>query len=107
MGGWGGKGAMQQRLNLILALEVAAFWPVWIWWARRIGGEPEAAWGLVALATAVFFALRKPAVPRASLPWIAAAMVAVYGLSFWTATPIFRAGIAVATIGVTLACSPG
>jgi len=98
---------MQPRRNLILALEGAAFWPVWIWWARRIGGEPEAAWGLAALATAVFFALRKPAVMRASLPWIVAAMVAVYGLSFWIATPIFRAGIAVATIGVTLAWSPG
>jgi exosortase/archaeosortase family protein len=92
---------------LILALEVAAFWPVWIWWARRIGAEPEAGWGLLALATAIFFACRKPAVPRASLLCIVVAMVAIYGLSFWVVTPIFRAGIAVAAIGVTLAWSPG
>jgi exosortase/archaeosortase family protein len=93
--------------QMILALEVAAFWPVWIWWARRIAGEPEAAWGLIALATAILFAWRKPAAPRASLPWIVAALVAVYGLSFWFVTPIFRAGIAVAAIGITLARTPG
>src|SRR6185369_15226090 len=47
--------------QVILALEIVAFWPVWLWWAGRIGGEPEAAWGLMALATAVIFAWRKPA----------------------------------------------
>jgi len=98
---------MLQRRNLILALEVAAFWPVWIWWAHRIAGEPEAAWGLLALATAVLFALRLPDLPRASRPHIIAALVAVYGLSCWFAAPIFRAAIAVAAIGVTLQWSPG
>ena len=92
---------------MILAIEVAAFWPVWIWWARRIGGEPDAAWGLVALATAVLLAWRKPAAPRTSLPWIVLPLVALYGVSFWFATPIFRAGIAVAAIGITLARTPG
>jgi exosortase/archaeosortase family protein len=93
--------------QMMLLLEMAAFWPVWIWWAGRISGEPEAAWGLAALATAVLFAWRKPSVPGGSLPWIVAAMVAVYGLSFWFVTPIFRAGIAVAAIGITLARTPG
>jgi exosortase/archaeosortase family protein len=93
--------------QVMLAMEVAAFWPVWIWWAHRIGGEPDAAWGLVALATAVLFAWRKPAVPGASLPWTVAGLVALYGLSFWFATPIFRAAIAVTAIAITLARSPG
>ena len=93
--------------RMMLALELAAFWPVWVWWARRVGGSPDAAWGLVALATAVLFAWRKPAAPRAHLPWIVAALVAVYGISFWFVAPIFRAGIAVAAIGITLARTPG
>jgi exosortase/archaeosortase family protein len=93
--------------QMILALELVAFWPVWIWWARRIASEPDAAWGLIALATAVAFAWRKPAPPRASLPWIAGTLVAIYGLSYWFVTPIFRGAIAVAAIGVTLARSPG
>src|SRR5206468_3962380 len=99
-----GVAAMAQ---VILAVELAAFWPVWIWWARRIAAEPEAAWGLLALATAVLFAWRARPAPRTALPWSIAALMAVYGLSFWFATPIFRAGIAVAAIGITLARSPG
>jgi len=45
--------------QMMLALEVAAFWPVWIWWVRRIGGDTDAAWGLVASATAFLFAWRR------------------------------------------------
>ncbi len=85
----------------ILALEFGAFWPVWIWWARRIAGEPESAWGLAALATAVWFAWRKGArhVPP---PMLSTAMVVAYGVACLTATPIFRAAVAVAAIGLTL-----
>lgn len=93
--------------KMILALEMAAFWPVWIWWAGRIAGEPDAGWGLIALATAVFLAWRKPAAPFALLGWISAALVVVYGLLFWFATPIFCAGIAVAAIGIAMARTPG
>jgi exosortase/archaeosortase family protein len=93
--------------QVMLAFEVAAFWPVWIWWARRIAGEPDAAWGLLALATAVFFAWRGRLSASARLPWMVVPLVALYGISWWFATPIFRAAIAVAAIGVTLARTPG
>jgi exosortase/archaeosortase family protein len=98
---------MGAMAKVILALEVAAFWPVWIWWAGRIGGDPDAGWSLVALATAVLFACRNRSSAGASLSWICAALVGLYGLSFWFATPIFRAGIAVAAIGIALARTPG
>jgi exosortase/archaeosortase family protein len=96
-------------LATVLALEAIAFWPVWIWWANRVAGEAEAAWGLAALVTAAWFAWRNPAADRPehrSLP-LAAAMVAAYGISVWVATPIFRAAIATATIGTTLVCWRG
>src|SRR5436305_2213125 len=93
--------------RMIWMLEVAAFWPVWIWGARRIGGEPDAAWGLVALATAILFAWRRPGKLVPSLPCVVAPLVALYGLSFWFCTPMFRAAIAVAALGITLARTPG
>jgi exosortase/archaeosortase family protein len=95
------------NLATVLILEAVAFWPVWIWWANRMAGEAEAAWGLAALITAAWFAWRKTLAarpPQNWLPCVAAAMVSAYGISFWVATPIFRAAIATATIGTTLVC---
>jgi len=91
---------------MMLVLEAAAFWPVWLWWAGRIGADPDAAWSLVALITAVALAWRGPST-QPHLPWTAAAMVALYGASFWFATPIFRAAVVVTAIGITLARRPG
>jgi exosortase/archaeosortase family protein len=91
----------------ILALEAIAFWPVWIWWARRIAAEPEAGWGLAALATAVWFATRKPRAGSSSMcssfPTVATAMVLAYSAVCCAATPIFRAAAAIVAIGITLA----
>ncbi len=44
--------------HLIIAAQLVAFWPVWRWYAARVGGQGEEAWGLLALACAAYFAWR-------------------------------------------------
>lgn len=49
------------RAELLLAVELLAFWPVWRWYAHRLSDQSDEAWGIVALVTAVLFVFqRKP-----------------------------------------------
>lgn len=41
--------------RLCLMLQLAAFWPVWRWYAERVMDASDEPWGVLALATAVFF----------------------------------------------------
>jgi exosortase/archaeosortase family protein len=41
--------------RLYLILQIAAFWPVWRWYAERVMDASDEPWGVLALATAVFF----------------------------------------------------
>jgi exosortase/archaeosortase family protein len=45
----------------MLAVELLAFWPVWLWYIHRLNDQSDEAWGIAALVTAVTFAfLRRP-----------------------------------------------
>ena len=49
------------RAEILLAIELLAFWPVWRWYARRLTDQSDEAWGIVALVTAALFVfLRRP-----------------------------------------------
>jgi exosortase/archaeosortase family protein len=45
------------RAEILLAIELLAFWPVWRWYVHRLTDQSDEAWGIVALVTAVLFAL--------------------------------------------------
>ncbi|HKQ78478.1 MAG TPA: archaeosortase/exosortase family protein [Blastocatellia bacterium] len=45
------------KAEILLAVELLAFWPVWRWYVHRINDQSDEAWGVVALVTAVLFAL--------------------------------------------------
>lgn len=67
---------------MILVGAGLAFWPVWVWYVRRMTDGSDEPWGLAALAAAVtiwFFGGRREMRPN----WTAAAFtVAVYVLAF-------------------------
>ena len=44
------------RTEILLAVELMAFWPVWRWYVHRLNDQSDEAWGIVALVTAVAFA---------------------------------------------------
>jgi len=44
---------------ILLVLQVTAFYPVWLWYAARMTDGSDEPWGLVALATALFFVMRR------------------------------------------------
>ena len=45
------------KAEILLAVELLAFWPVWRWYVHRLNDQSDEAWGIVALVTAVLFAL--------------------------------------------------
>ena len=90
----------------VLMLEAAAFWPVWIWWGQRIAADPDAGWGLAALATAIWFRW-KGAEPPLSVPSVPAAAIFLYAALSPLLPPIFRAALAVLAIALTLGCTAG
>lgn len=95
---------------LIVAAQLVAFWPVWRWYAARVGGQGEEAWGLLALACAAYFAWRgahgssAPA-PRLPAPaqslLLPALLLLVYAASYALLPPLLRAAVAVTALGCT------
>lgn len=91
------------RLRGLLLLQVAAFWPVWAWYAARLGDgsdEPAGALGLL-LAVAAWARLpeRGPGEPAPSLALPALATLA-YGLAFPFAPPLVRAALALVALAL-------
>ncbi len=100
----------------VTLLELAAFWPVWPWYARRISDGSDEPWPLLALGLALgpslLLALRARAtgsalrltVPRAAR-WAPCLGMLCYGMAVPGAPPLVRALLALATLGVTVAPS--
>lgn len=94
---------MNRTLFLVIA-QLLAFWPVWRWYVGRVGDSTDQSWALLALATALFFVLRKKSstwVIERSLT-IPILLVLLYVVTYPLFPPLARAGLAVTAIAVTV-----
>lgn len=82
----------------LIALQFAAFWPVWIWAVDRARTTPEGLWCLVPIAWLVVLVLRDRDDFAPGLPSIL--FLAAYAATFVFVPPIVRATIAM----LSLAC---
>jgi exosortase len=91
------------RTPLVIAAQLVAFWPVWRWYAARVGGSADEAWGLLALACAVYFVWGGKAASDAARPGllIPALLVLLYAASYPFLPPLLRAAVAVTALGCT------
>jgi exosortase/archaeosortase family protein len=93
-----------KRAALIIALQLAAFWPVWRWYAARVTDSSDERWSLLALSTVVVLLLRRGAhVTQAKgsllLPTL---FVLLYGATYIFLPPLARACVAMTALGLTL-----
>ncbi len=102
---------MTLRVMLLLA-SAAAFWPVWPWYLRRVVETPDERIGMVALGTALLFALwsrrwrrgRADATgPRPRDLMLPAALLWTYVLAFAWLPPLARAALAFLVLGSLVA----
>lgn len=98
---------MQNRLiraEILLAIELLAFWPVWRWYAHRLTDLSDETWGIVALVTAVLFVFRRKAESGSDKPslWLPAALLICYSVSYHFLSPLPRAVIAITAIAATI-----
>jgi exosortase len=91
----------------LLALQVAALWPVWLWYARRTHDGSDEPWGLLALAAVLLLVyaerrhLREK--PRPALVALAGGLT-LLGASVTPWVPaLVRAGLGVTALSLTFA----
>ena len=103
---------LMKNRRLLLALQLAAFWPVWRWYCARVTDSTDEMWGVLALTTVLVLSWRGRAsvqetneraaqeMKEALLPSTLLLLLycAVYGLL----PPLARAGLAVTSLGFTL-----
>lgn len=97
--------AILKRPSLLLALQLAAFWPVWRWYAWRAMDASDDAWGWVALLTALLFAWLNKAKNKAEIGaalLLPALLILFYTLSYSFLSPLPRAIIAVTSLAATI-----
>ncbi len=94
---------------VLLLLQLAAFWPVWAWYAKRFAaGNGDDQWCLLAGLTAIVFLLRerKTLVSRGleqpCIWFLPTLLMSAYAATFHLLPPILRAVIAVIAIAFTL-----
>lgn len=92
-----------RRQLIVLAAQVVAFWPVWRWYAARVGGSADEAWGLLALAAGAYFLWKGRAAPDAARQGLLfpALLVLFYAASYPFLPPLVRAGVAITALGCT------
>ncbi len=91
-------------LQLYLLFWFIAFWPIWIWYVKRLTDRSDEPWGLFALLTAVCLIVRsRHALPISGgigrLPVLG---LIVYSISFPFTLPLIRAIGAVMVIALSL-----
>jgi exosortase/archaeosortase family protein len=88
---------------VVIALQLAAFWSVWRWYAMRAAGSGEDAWGVLALIAALVLCWfkRKEVEKNPSLA-LPIASTFLYIVTFPFLPQLLRAALAVTTIAVTL-----
>jgi exosortase/archaeosortase family protein len=93
------------RAAVVAVATAAAFWPVWRWYALRLGDGSDEKWGLVAVALAAAAALarRRAALPP-RLPALAA-LVAAGALLYPVAPPLVRAAPALLAVALLVSAT--
>ncbi len=96
------------QVVMLLLLQIAAFWPVWMWYAKRMAaGNPDDQWCLLAAVTAIALmlmerrAVRRPDAIAARVWLLPTGLMLLYAATFHWLPPMLRAVIAVVAIGVT------
>ena len=98
---------MEQRLRhplSVLALQAAAFWPVWLWYASRVSDGSDNPWCLAALATVLVLLYTERGEKRTRLDnlWPPIAFLLLYAVTAAFLPPIFGAAVAMLAVGSTL-----
>jgi hypothetical protein len=93
------------RALLIIAAQIIAFWPVWRWYAARVGGSTDEAWGLLpAFACVAYFIWRGKTAESDTVKLellFPALLVLTYAASYGFLPPLLRAVVAATAIGCT------
>lgn len=90
------------RALLLIAAQLVAFWPVWRWYAVRVGDSSDQSWGLLALVTALFIVLSKKSSTYERSLAMPALIVLLYVVTYPVLPPLARAGVAFTAIAVTV-----
>jgi len=90
-----------------ITLLIAAFWPVWNWYVRRIVDGSDEPLGLGALAIAGWLVWRESRArgwggPAACRRWLVLLVIAIYAATFQFAPPLVRAILAMLALAVAL-----
>lgn len=97
---------MSKTIALLL-LQIAAFWPVWIWYGKRIAaGSADDQWGLLAAVTAIAFLWLHRTKLTAEIHWLMPTFLTLlYAATWHWLPPMLRAIIAITALGFTLSQS--
>lgn len=91
---------MLYRMYLLLAIQLAAFWPVWGWYLQRMSDGSDEPWGIAAVLTAAWFLLRSPlrSAPNQTALAASAAAALLYTLAYSSLPMLALALLAVASV---------
>lgn len=93
------------RPSLLLTMQLAAFWPVWHWYAVRALDASDDAWGPAALVTALLFAWHNKSEDKVKIGTallLPALLILIYALSYSFLSPLPRAIIAITSLAMTI-----
>lgn len=96
------------RTQIILSLQLVAFWAVWQWYVMRLHSSPDERWGLVALATAAICVLWKrsetahEAANESVFLTPAILLTLLYAVSYAHVLPLVRATLAMLALACVL-----
>ncbi|MCP5538716.1 MAG: archaeosortase/exosortase family protein [Akkermansiaceae bacterium] len=90
--------------TVTVATMLAAFWPVWVWYLRRLNDGSDEPWGLLALAVTGYAVWQNRAILRPDRRAFAVGTVslAVYALGFASLPPLIRAMLALLATGMAM-----
>ncbi|QQS47084.1 MAG: archaeosortase/exosortase family protein [Acidobacteriota bacterium] len=96
-----------RRPAVLLAIQMAAFWPVWIWYFRRMTDSSDSGWGWTALVAAIALSRLTGSADGRKRPatrslWLPGALTLAYAVGYPLLSPLPRAAIAVLAIGATI-----
>ncbi|MBW7863420.1 MAG: exosortase/archaeosortase family protein [Candidatus Hydrogenedens sp.] len=91
----------------VVVAQFAAFWPVWVWHARRLADPSDERWGVAALLMAAVLLWNRPHDPaqdRTPALWPLWIPLAAYLALHRHAPMLVQAGFAVLSLGFALRC---